>query len=193
MKRLSQMPSLVQRVARREWRGVLQEPKGGVALDVTARAPFSLHLLDDDKLITGKRCDGLLVAETPPGGLTCFIELKGAIDPTDVERPFVQVEKSVEHFSPQPGGTAHGEEHHTEWRSQSDLPRAPHGRGNAKPLVLGAEHAVAGIVIAARGGTRFPSRWMRVGGRDVFVAVLQRHARHSRVALPLEEIERLVG
>lgn len=194
MKSLADCPCSVERTARNAWRGTLQEPKGGVALEVTAESPFALHLIDADTLIAkGERCDGVLVAETPPSGVACFIELKGALDASDPDHPFRQLLGGMAHFAPLPDGTPHGEEHHSAWRAGNDLAEAAGGRGRPKALNVAGSHAVAGAVVVVRGGSRQPGRWVRVAGRDVFIAVIQRHGERGRVAITLEELEAAIA
>ncbi len=173
----------------RAWRGRLRERKGGLTLEVVSAEPFALHLLDDDALITsGERSDGVLITESSAVG-TCFVELKGAIDPADPDHPFRQVQGSVEHFAPEPRG-AHGGEHHAAWRAQTDRPDAPpRGRGKRRALAVSSEHVVTGMVVLPRAGTRVSPRWLEVAGRQVFVTVVQRHGSRGVLPMTMEEIE----
>ncbi len=194
MKRLIECPSDVTCDGRRSWRGSLCERKGGVALEVTADRPFALHLLDDDELMgAGVRCDGLLVSELTAEGNACFIELKGAIDPDAPDQPFDQIAASIGHFAPKPEGTDHGEDHHALWRAGDDRPSAPRGRGALRELVVGTKHGVAGAVVVVRGGSRHLPQTRTVAGRNVFVAVIQRHGERGRVKMTLDEIEEAIS
>jgi hypothetical protein len=198
LKRLDECPSVVACTGRR-WEGTLVEAKkegaGGIRAKVTADRPFSLHLLDDPAVnFERKRCDGLLVAETPdPGGLTCFIELKGSLDRDNLQRPFDQIVDAATHFAPAPGGPAHGEEHHVAWRAADDLPVAPRGRGRASALAVGKEHKVGGVVLVSRGGARVGGEWRKIAGRDVFIAVVQRHGVGGLIEIELDELEQALG
>ncbi len=193
MRTLAQCPSDVEHFGAMGWRGSLQEAKGGVKLHVSSDRPFALHLLDTNDLITsGPRCDGVLVSETGRTGLTCFLELKGVIDPDKPDQPFDQIRGGIEHFAPTPE-QSHGEEHHAVWRVGKDLPVAPRGRGKPKPIAISNEHDVAGAVIVMRAGTRHRPRWLNVAGREVFVAVIQKHGKWGQVMLTMNEIEASVG
>jgi hypothetical protein len=171
----------------RRWTGDLQERKGGVTLQVDGDRPFALHLLDDARIaMAGKRCDGVLIAETSGPGLVCFLELKGTIEVDQADQPFEQIQGAVEHFAV---SKPHGRRHHDRWRDGEDLPTYPRGRGAPRPLGVEADHSVGGAVIVVRGGTRVLPRIVEVGGRSIFVAVLQRHGARGRVMMALEELE----
>jgi hypothetical protein len=141
MKTLAECPCNVTYEGRLGWRASLREPKGGVELTVSGDRPFMLHLLDSDRLFAaGPRCDGLLITETGAEGLTCFVELKGAIDPEQPDRPFEQIRGAIEHFAPGPGGSQGGEAHHAEWRAGNDPPVAvlqKHGERGRIAMTLG--------------------------------------------------------
>lgn len=194
MRALAECPSDVAHFGAIGWRGSLREPKGGVRLQVSSDRPFALHLLDANELITtGPRCDGVLLTETGRSGLACFLELKGVIDPDKPDQPFDQIRGGIEHFAPVPNTPTHGEDHHAAWRLTRDLPVAPRGRGRPKPIAMANEHDVVGAVIVMRAGTRHLPRWINVAGRDVFVAVIQKHGKWGQVTLTLDEIEASVG
>lgn len=187
MKPLRECRNLV-RPIQRNWEGTLES--GPTKLTVRGDQPFALYPLDDDALMgRAKKCDGLLVTEKPPPGGTCFIELKGAIDPQDPDRPFEQIQSSIDRFAPLPGGTRHGEARHVQWRSGEDLPDAPRKRGSQRTeLAVAAQHNVTGVIVTSRGGTRYQPRWITVAGRNVLISILQRHGTYGRVEVDVNEL-----
>jgi hypothetical protein len=192
---LVECPNNVEHHGAAGWSGSLREEKGGVEIEIGADRPFALHLLDASRFIaTGPRCDGVLIADRGSAGLTCFLELKGAIDPDRADHPFEQIQGAIEHFAPAPHGPqAHGEEHHVAWRAGDDIPTAPRGRGRARAISVAPDHTVAGVVVVVRGGTRHPPRWLTIAGRTIFVAVIQKHGARGRVTMKLDDVEAALG
>lgn len=184
MKTLAECPNNVTKKSR--WVGTLTDTSG-LALEVSGDSPFALHLLDTDALIaSGKRCDGVLVAED----LTCFIELKSCIDPDKPDRPFEQLAGAVEHFQPVAG--THGDDHHVAWRAKTDLPVAPKNKKKSMPVPVSAEHRVSGLIVVSRGGTRhLPRELSLANGRRIWVHVLQKHASHNTASIELADIDSL--
>lgn len=174
------------------YRAELVDPKTGMGVAFSSDSPIDVRRLDDDVIwgTSGKRPDGVLIAGGSSSGLVCFLELKGAIDPDDPDRPFDQVLAGIDHFAPskRTGGTGtHGDEHHERFENQSDFASARKGRKEI-PIFPDPDHVVAGAIFTSRGGTRHPPRVELRAGKTVRIVVVQRHGPRGRVECPLDEL-----
>ncbi|MBN2493357.1 MAG: hypothetical protein JXR96_02100 [Deltaproteobacteria bacterium] len=162
-----------------------------MSLEVTSRRPIVAYLLDSEHWgSASERPDGLLVADAARGepASICFVEIKGAIDPEEADRPFEQIEAGVRHFHPD----THGREHHEQWSNGVDLPSAARGRRHIE-IRPEADHDVRGIILTSRGGTRYPPRTIQLSGKDIPISVVQCSGSYGEVKCSLRELYRRAG
>ena len=171
-----------------EYRAELTERRNGLTITFKAAEPLSVYGLDDDAIWDGggKRPDGVLISDV---GFVCFVELKGAIDATEPERGFEQLEGGVNHFC---AWLAHGLVHHERFKRGDDRPSACIGRRDDL-LALTSTHAVRGILVVRRAGARRPPRVVERGGKRVRLVVIQRHAPYGRMEVTVDALRAELG
>ena len=183
----------------RGYTATILDEKTGMSLMITSDdTPIVAYLLDGDQWgAATRRPDGVLVVDVgqEDGACVCFIELKGAIDPKEPDRPFDQIEAGVRHFHPdelhEDEGT-HGREHHTKWAGGEDLPTAVR-RQRREEIRLERGHKVRGIILTSRRGTTVAPRTIDLAGAKVRVVVVQHHGSHGVARLSLNELFHKAG
>ena len=184
MKRLTECPQSSTR-DRHRWRASVVDVGTGMSLDVLADVPCVAFGLDGKQWGSQtSRPDGVVVFEHAPDGGVAFIELKGAVDPEDHDKPFDQIRAGVEHFS---STELHGGQHHEQWANGDDLPLAAAGRRRAA-IYVAADHTTLGAIVVSRGGTRIRPQSFECSGRRCMIIVVQKHGSRGNRSVELSEL-----